>query len=105
MEKRDPIFVGLTRPTMMWGVTVEGVLVNFMLTAIIFIASNNILLLLIAVPIHAISYLLCLHDPHIFGLLGQWLKTKGACNSRNYWKASTSSPTENTRKRNLRMKK
>ncbi len=93
----DPLFAGVTRPTMRWGVSVEALIFNFMLTAIVFIASNNIFTLLIAIPVHAVSYLACLKDPRAFRLSYLWFITKGRSVSRRYWGASSAAPICNTR--------
>lgn len=90
----DPLFVGLTRPTMVLGVTYQAGLVNLMITVIVFLYTKNPLHLAIAVPIHAVCYGICAHDPRAFELLFLWARTKGACTNRFYWKASTYSPSK-----------
>ena len=95
----DPLFVGATRPTMMWGVSYEAFIVCFMFTAVVFIGSGNPLFLLLYLPVHALCYLVCLKDPRAFRLLWLWLQTKGRSVTRQYWGASSASPLVNTRKR------
>ena len=88
----DPLFVGLTRPTMVWGVQFEAFVINGMLTAIIFLATGNPLYLLIAGPLHGICYVISLNEPRQFSLLFLWLMSKSKCRNRGYWKVNSYSP-------------
>jgi type IV secretion system protein VirB3 len=94
-----PLFVGATRPTMMWGVSYEALLACFMVTAVVFIGSGSVFTLVVYIPMHAVSYLICMKDPRAFRLLGLWLQTKGRSVSRHYWSASSATPLVNTRHR------
>ena len=92
----DPLFVGLTRPTMIAGVTYQAVIMNLTISASALVLTKNPLYLGIALPIHAVFYAICAHDPRAFELLTLWLRTNGANmlshTVRTYWKASTYSP-------------
>ena len=91
---RDVLFVGATRPPMIAGVTMEVYIINVMSSAIIFLAIGNPLYILIGIPIHAISYLICLDEPRRFRLL--FLKLKLMSNQRNRmkWQCHSYSPFE-----------
>ena len=65
------LFVGLTRPPMMMGVTVEYLSLCFMITVCAFILTNSFCYLLIYFPLHAIGWLACQVDCHIFRLLSK----------------------------------
>ncbi len=52
---------------MRWGVTYAALVFNLVFTLELFLASRNLLALLLAVPIHGISALLCAHDARFFG--------------------------------------
>lgn len=93
----DPLFVGCTRPTMVWGVTYEAFIFNAGVTSICFLAAGNVFYFLIAIPVHAISYLVCAGEPRQFELLALWLKTKGRNMNRRRWRASSYCPLENFR--------
>ena len=90
----DPLFVGPTRPTTVAGVTWAAFVLNMLVTIETFIWTHNLLYLLIFVPIHGICYLICLHEPRTFELLGLWGQTKGRAllGNMSYWRAATSSP-------------
>ena len=46
---RDPLFVGATRPPMRFGVTYAALLLNLIVTMELFLATKNLLVLLVAV--------------------------------------------------------
>ncbi|MBZ2207151.1 type IV secretion system protein VirB3 [Massilia soli] len=94
MLTTDTLFVGVTRPTMVAGVTLPAFLLNTMLSSIVFLAANNILYLSVCIPIHAVAYLVCLNEPRAFELLFLWAATKGRNLNRRLWRSSSYSPLE-----------
>lgn len=90
----DTLFVGATRPPMRWGVTYAALIFNLVFTLELFLASRNLLALLLAIPIHGISALLCAHDARFFDLLLLWARTRLPTLLGNglYWRASSYSP-------------
>lgn len=90
----DTLFVGATRPPMRWGVTYAALIFNLVFSLELFLASRNLLALLLALPIHGISALLCVHDARFFDLLLLWARTRLPTLLGNgfYWKASSYSP-------------
>jgi type IV secretion system protein VirB3 len=90
----DPLFVGVTRPPMRWGVTYAAILLNAVFAMEVFLVTRNLLTLLIAVPIHGICMLLCLRDARIFDLLLLWGRTRIPAYLTNFrhWQASSYSP-------------
>jgi type IV secretion system protein VirB3 len=60
----DPLFVGLTRPTMFLGVSFLFVVANFFVNVIIFIQTSNFIYLFVCLPgIHMIGYIICFKEP------------------------------------------
>ena len=90
----DVLFVAVTRPPMRWGVAYEALLMNLIITMQAFIFSKNLVVLLIAVPIHALCALLCTRDPRIFSLLLLAARTRllGAFTTMRHWSAASYSP-------------
>ena len=90
----DPLFVGATRPPMRWGVTYTALLVNLVVTMEVFLLTRNLLMLGIALPIHALSAALCLRDAHIFDLLLLWTRVHLPTRLANgrLWQAASYSP-------------
>lgn len=73
---RDILFVGLTRPQMLLGVTYGYAIGNAVLTTELFLIFKSVWVLLAAVIVHAIGTAACLRDPHIFEL---WLTKVRRC--------------------------
>jgi type IV secretion system protein VirB3 len=90
----DTLFVGATRPPMRWGVTYAALIFNLVFSLELFLASRNLLALLLAIPIHAVSALLCAHDARFFDLLLLWARTRlvNLMANGTYWKASSYCP-------------
>lgn len=90
----DPLFVGVTRPPMRWGVTFSALLFNLVFTMEIFLFTKNLLTLLIALPIHGVCVLLCVRDARFFDLLMLWGRTRLSAYIGNgrVWKASSTTP-------------
>lgn len=90
----DPLFVGATRPPMRWGVTYSALLFNLLFTLEAFLVTRNLLTLLVALPIHGASVLLCGRDPRYFDLLLLWGRTRVPALIANghWWRGSSYSP-------------
>jgi type IV secretion system protein VirB3 len=90
----DSLFVAVTRPPMRFGVTYIAILSNAVLTMEMFLLTKNLLVLLLAIPIHGVCMLLCARDPRYFDLLLMWAKTRllaHFCTIR-FWKGASYSP-------------
>lgn len=92
--RADPLFVGATRPPMRWGVTYAALLFNLVFTLEAFLLTRNLLTLLVALPIHGVSALLCARDARVFDLLLAWCRTRLPAMVGNLlrWRASSYSP-------------
>lgn len=90
----DALFVAITRPPMRWGVAFEAVLLNLVVTMQVFIMTRNLFTLLLALPIHGVSAVLCARDPRIFALLLIWARTRllAYFTTARLWKAASYSP-------------
>jgi type IV secretion system protein VirB3 len=90
----DPLFVGATRPSMLWGVTYSAVMLNAMCIMELFLLTKNLLILLLAAPIHGVCMLLCARDARFFDLVLLWGRTRLPAYLTNlrFWKASSYSP-------------
>lgn len=88
----DPLFVGLTRPPMRWGVAYEPLLFNLVITMEIFVITRSLLALLIAVPIHGLCALLCARDPRFFHLVCLWGRIRLSGSATRVWRARSYSP-------------
>lgn len=65
----DPLFQGLTRPTMILGVSYMYFVINAIISMIVFINLQSFKMLLIVAPtVHLIGYLICLKEPRAIEL-------------------------------------
>jgi type IV secretion system protein VirB3 len=87
----DPLFVGATRPAMVWGVTYSAVMLNGMCVMELFLLTKNLLILLIAAPVHGVCMLLCARDARFFDLAILWGRTRlpAFLGNLRLWKASS----------------
>ncbi len=90
----DPLFGGATRPPMRWGVTYTALILNMVVTMEVFLATRNLLALLLCAPIHGVCALLCAQDARFFDLLLMWGRTRlpAVVGTLRFWKASSYSP-------------
>ena len=90
----DPLFVGLTRPPMRWGVTFTALLLNLVCVMEIFVLTKNLLTLGLALPIHGLSALVCARDARFFELAVLWVRARAACwlGNARYFGASSAGP-------------
>jgi type IV secretion system protein VirB3 len=91
----DTLFVGMTRPSMVWGVTYSALLLNLVVTMESFIVTKNLVWLLSFVPIHGVCYLICLYEPRFFDLLQLWGRTRWMAflmGNLRFWKSNSYSP-------------
>ena len=89
---RDTLFVGLTRPQMLLGVTYGFAIINAIVTTELFLVFKSVWVILAAVIVHAIGVVACLRDPLIFDL---WLVKVQRCpRVRNYriWRCNSYRP-------------
>jgi type IV secretion system protein VirB3 len=91
----DTLFVGMTRPSMVWGVTYSAMMFNIIITTESFIVTKNLAWLLAFVPVHGVLYLVCLYEPRFFDLLQLWGRTRLPAmlgGNLRYWRANSYSP-------------
>jgi type IV secretion system protein VirB3 len=93
----DDLFVGLTRPTTMWGIPYMAFVIEFMVTTLVFLAVGNPLYLLLAAPIHAVLYLISSSNPRVFSELASWMMVNSRCVNSRFWGGASFSP-RNTKK-------
>jgi type IV secretion system protein VirB3 len=92
--KADPLFLGATRPPMRWGVTYTALLFNLIFTLEVFLLTKYLPALLLALPIHGVSMLLCARDARFFDLMLLWGRTRlpALLGNLRLWHASSYSP-------------
>ena len=81
----DPLFQGLTRPTMILGVSYMYFVVNALISMITFINMQSFTILFVLAPsVHLVGYLICLKEPRAIELLIIKLNKGYKCINRGF---------------------
>src|SRR5262249_22138158 len=88
----DPVFLGLTRPAMFWGVPQPYFVMNGMLSMLAFLWSGSFSPILVVAPlIHGVGYFACMRDLRIFEICK--IKARFVrCVNAGYWKTRSYDP-------------
>jgi len=87
----DSLFLGLTRPPLLLGVSYHLFALNLIVTLLIFIITNNLIYLFVVLPgIHAICWLICLKEPKAVELLIAKSSLCNMCPNRTFYKGANS---------------
>ncbi|MBL3284643.1 Type IV secretion system protein VirB3 [Rickettsiales endosymbiont of Paramecium tredecaurelia] len=87
--KTDPLFLGLTRPTMIFGVSLQYAMLNLALASVFFIQTESMKVLILSAFIHAIGYVIYFHEPRfleIYMLRNQYFAN---CPNRLFYGANS----------------
>lgn len=85
----NPLFVGLTRPTLILGVSIVYSMLNMMICTVWFIQTANVYVVPLAVGIHMFGYIMCFKEPLFMEL---YMKKAGKCNqcpNKSYYGANS----------------
>ncbi len=84
-----PLFLGMTRPPMVGGVTYSFCILNALLISVLFLSTGSLKLLMLAIPVHGLGMLACQKDPHQFTVLFAWVRVRGRCRNTAFWGATS----------------
>ena len=85
LKAKDPLFIGMTRPPMIAGVTFMYMGINAFSVFILFTLTANPLHLLVFLPFHAVGYAVCLKDPQLLDIMLTKLQKSAGVPNRKYW--------------------
>ena len=90
-EKRskDPLFIGMTRPPMIAGVTFLYMGLNAFGAIFLFLILGNLLYLLVFLPFHVVGYLVCLKDPQLLDVALKKLQKSAGVPNRRLWSGNS----------------
>lgn len=81
----DPLFLGLTRPPLLLGVSYTFAALNGMVSLMAFVITSQFFYLLILLPgIHMIGWFICLKEPRAIELLMAKTSKCSICKNRMY---------------------
>jgi len=85
----DPLFVGLTRPTMIFGVSIQYGMLNMIISAVAFIQTSGIYIIFIAAVMHLIGYILCFKEPRFMQIYLNKAAKCNQCTNRSFYGANS----------------
>jgi type IV secretion system protein VirB3 len=88
----DPIFVALTRPQMLGGVTYGYAVFNLIITIEAFLVTKSFWALPVALLVHFIGYAGCLRDPRFFDLWLTKVRTCPRIRNHRFWSTNAYQP-------------
>ncbi len=89
MKSKDPLFIAMTRPPMIMGVTFIFMGLNFLGVAFIFVITKNLLHLLFIIPIHMVGYLICLKDPQLMDVIVKKSQKTSGVTNKKFWRGAS----------------
>lgn len=87
----DPLFLGLTRPSMILGVTYVFAGLNALTSLMLFVLTSNFVYLLVMLPtLHGIAYLICLKEPLTLEMLIMKTSNFMKCRNKSFYDGTNS---------------
>ena len=82
----DSLFLGLTRPPMLLGVSYTFATLNLLICLMTFVFTNNFLYILVLLPFfHGVAWLICLKEPRAIELFMAKTSKCSVCKNRFYY--------------------
>lgn len=85
----DPLFVGLTRPTLIFGVSLQYAMLNLIVCGIYFIQTSSVKIIFVGIIIHIIGYILCFKEPRFMELYIMKFSKFNKCPNKSYYGANS----------------
>ena len=87
----DPLFLGLTRPSMILGVSYVFASLNILGSLMAFVITNNFIFLIIILPVlHGVAYLICLKEPLALEILIMKSSNFMQCSNKTFYNGTNS---------------
>jgi len=88
----DTLFLACTRPAMVWGVPMEAMGINLIVTGLAFLLGGSLAWLSLALVLHAVFRGVCATDHNAFRVLTVWLETRARARNGLLWGGSSCTP-------------
>jgi type IV secretion system protein VirB3 len=85
----DPLFVGLTRPPMFFGVSMSFSMVNMLVCVLYYIQSSDIKVVVFGIGMHLVGYIICFKEPLFIELFLMKSQKCNKCKNRFYFGANS----------------
>ncbi|VAW00391.1 hypothetical protein MNBD_ALPHA06-1732 [hydrothermal vent metagenome] len=89
MKEKDSLFIGMTRPPMIAGVTFLYMGLNAFGAFFAFLLTGNLLYLLVFLPFHAIGYAICLKDPQLLDVMMKKVQKSTGVPNKAFWSGNS----------------
>lgn len=86
---KDPLFVGLTRPSMFLGVSLPFFASNMMISLMAFIQISDLRILLMAFALHIVGYILCYKEPRFVEIYLMKYGNFNKCPNKSHYGANS----------------
>jgi len=87
----DPLFLGLTRPSMIFGVTYVFAGMNILASLSLFVMTSNLVYLMVVLPLlHGVAYLICLKEPLTLSMIIMKSGNFTKCRNKTFYKGTNS---------------
>ena len=87
----NPIYSALTRPATILGVNIEFFAINISMALCMFIICSSIVWLLVAIPLHAVAWILYKLDPYIITIINKKIECLPVANKK-LWGCNSYAP-------------
>ena len=87
--KLDPLFVGLTRPTLLFGVSQMFVILNTLGCMGYFVMQNDLRIIMVLLLNHMIGYIICFKEPLFVELFMIKMQKCNICRNKLYHGANS----------------
>lgn len=83
--QRDPLFLALTRPAMLFGVPYVYAMMNMLIFLLVFINTKDFTIVIFgATVVHLIGYYISAYEPRFMEIFMIWAKTVPTCINRGF---------------------
>lgn len=89
---REPLFVAMTRPQMIWGVTYPFFVANLIVATEVYLLAKSFWAVALWGLVHAIGYAACLKEPRRFDLLLTYLARAPRVRNHRLWRSNSYRP-------------
>lgn len=87
----DPLFLGLTRPPLLFGVSYTFAALNGIISLLAFIITSKFFYLLVLLPgLHMVGWLICLNEPRAIEIFIARMSKCNVCRNRFYHSGTNS---------------
>ena len=91
--KADPLFVGLTRPPMLFGVSYNFAVINAIFSMFFYIMTSEFTYFAMMFPMHVVGYYLCSKEPLFIELFLKRNQTCPRCWNFTYHRGNSYDPS------------